>query len=963
MGDTGYTGFTGPTGPNAIYENLALNNLYFPYDQTNPLLRMNYAPTIHIHGTGGVSGSFIQMYDSTSSFTDKTIFNLTSENNGDNDYSLLTIGNGSNTKNITIDGNNGEITANTFSGGTASFNYLTGSTASFDYLNFNNFNGGSGNFDYLSVNTLTAGNIYTNTITGSTASFNYLNFNNFNGGSGNFDYLSVNTLTAGNIYTNTITGSTASFNYVTAGTASFEYISANTFTGNNISGNTIVASSITCTGSNSYTNLTSDYLNLWNTTKITNVGTVNRSSNINGQFMLNDSECIVYSEPFKNEWCSNKLSVTTSVPIKIGFYPNDVIATSDPFIMTGQYYWAFTIPDYETWKPTGTYTSKISDIFNIGDDGSGNVTITNWDVTSYDLIPPFTVSNLQMPSSKPPDNYLSLVIRCRYSGDGAANANFYSNTAYTQFVTDTPNSITTSILNVSNKTISLGASDGSIVCNTITGSNASFNYVTGGTASFNYLTVDTFTGNNISGNTIVASSITCTKNDVTTISLGGSDGSIRITNPTSNQLLPTSEAGSISLNGNIKLRSNTNNNPTVLIDGSNNGTMTFYNSTNIDLIKYYINADNTGLFALGNTNYKNVINIDGGGSITISSPGSTNIKTQVTPSYINFYNSNSVKVIDINGPDNCYIKLTNNVSTPKQTIDINGANAYIRVNNSSGTNTINLDGANAYIHVNNSSETNTINLDGANANIQVYNSSGTNTIKLEGSTSDILLYNSSAVNTIKLDGANANIHVNNSSGTNTIKLDGSNGFISYPNTSISSGKTLNLSGITQYSGGAFSNRIPFTVDLIDSVGQLSPGLYSLTNLLSSKYVPVGALSFNFRAIPSSSDDNYLSLMIVANNNSTYNLTTWQTNQYSDNGICLSSSAFIIPVGTSEKTYNALFSINGMITITPNYPYLHILLCTQVTVSNWTFNSASSDYYFSPGSTDNNDLPLYLKPLS
>jgi hypothetical protein len=40
-GDTGYTGYTGdtgPTGPNAIYQNLALNNLYFPYDPLDPLL-------------------------------------------------------------------------------------------------------------------------------------------------------------------------------------------------------------------------------------------------------------------------------------------------------------------------------------------------------------------------------------------------------------------------------------------------------------------------------------------------------------------------------------------------------------------------------------------------------------------------------------------------------------------------------------------------------------------------------------------------------------------------------------------------------------------------------------------------------------------------------------------------------------------------------------------------------------
>lgn len=157
-GDTGYTGYTGdtgPTGPNAIYQNLALNNLYFPYDPLDPLLSLDYAPTIHIYGTGGVSGSFIQMYDSVVGNTSETIFNLTSENNGNNDYSLLTMGNGINTKNITIDGNVGEISANTFSGSTGSFNYVKGGTASFNYVT-----GGTASFNY---------------VTGGTASFNYLN--------------------------------------------------------------------------------------------------------------------------------------------------------------------------------------------------------------------------------------------------------------------------------------------------------------------------------------------------------------------------------------------------------------------------------------------------------------------------------------------------------------------------------------------------------------------------------------------------------------------------------------------------------------------------------------------------------------------------------------------------------------------------------------------------------------------
>ena len=233
-------------------------------------------------------------------------------------------------------------------------------------------------------------------------------------------------------------------------------------------------------------------------------------------------------------------------------------------------------------------------------------------------------------------------------------------------------------------------------------------------------------------------------------------------------------------------------------------------------------------------------------------------------------------------------------------------------------------------------------MDGANANIQVYNSSGTNTIKLEGSTSDILLYNSS--------------------GTNTIKLDGSNGFISYPNTAISSGQALNLSSIPPKT---FDQRVPWTVDLINSFGQLSPGLYSLVNLISTNnYSPIGAIAFEFMATPTTRD-SYLSLMIVANNNPSYDSTAWRNNQYTGNGICLSSSNFRIPSGSATSTsYEASFPVNAMITITPDYRYLHVILCVQLLNQNWSFGGITDPtYLLSPGSSSTSGLPLYLKPLS
>ena len=482
-GDTGYTGYTGdtgPTGPNAIYQNLALNNLYFPYDPLDPLLSLDYAPTIHIYGTGGVSGSFIQMYDTTPSFTDKIIFNLISENNGTNDYSLLTMGNGSSTQNITIDGNVGKIAANTFSGSTASFNYITGGTASFNYINFNSFNGGSGNFDYLSVNTLTAGNIYTNTITGGTASFNYL---------------SANTLTAGNIYTNTITGSTGSIDYINS-------------------------SSITCIGSNSYTNLTSNYLNLWNKNYSISqdINRVSATQNTSGASLLNvvnTKECMIYSRTITDEWLSGIATVTSNgYPVTIAFDPNVTTYTETPFNVVGKYFWALTsisIPN--TWKTPGTFTPATTPTdINIG----GIVSILNWGSSShsYTVIPAsFTSSGIQMPPNTNTYKYLSLIVQCYFSDyttspGGAANADSYKSTSSIPFKSSSLQKFTITVNNLPQKTASIDAYTGdinsylgTIYTNTLTGGTASFNYVTGGTASFNYVKGGTASFNYLTGGT------------------------------------------------------------------------------------------------------------------------------------------------------------------------------------------------------------------------------------------------------------------------------------------------------------------------------------------------------------------------------------------------------------------------------------------------------------------------------
>jgi len=645
-GDTGYTGYTGdtgPTGPNAIYQNLALNNLYFPYDPLDPLLSLDYAPTIHIYGTGGVSGSFIQMYDTTPSFTDKIIFNLISENNGTNDYSLLTMGNGSSTQNITIDGNVGKIAANTFSGSTASFNYITGGTASFNYLtgsteslndlsvnklsgnkglvfngqsssmtsynsqgkevmnfylegdeyaklsvgiintvntkpiildgngiitiseqnqnrNKNNItpadiaisrdngttskvvvyiNGGNnygdislydtnftktielnGSVGAITCNTITGGTASFNYITGGTASFNYINFNSFNGGSGNFDYLSVNTLTAGNIYTNTITGGTASFNYLSANTLTAGNIYTNTITGSTGSIDYINSSSITCIGSNSYTNLTSNYLNLWNknysiSQEINRVSATQTTSGASLLNVENTKECMIYSRTITDEWLSGIATVTSNgYPVTIAFDPNVTTYTETPFNVVGKYFWALTsisIPN--TWKTPGTFTPATTPTdINIG----GIVSILNWGSSShsYTVIPAsFTSSGIQMPPNTNTYKYLSLIVQCYFSDyttspGGAANADSYKSTSSIPFKSSSQQKFTITVNNLPQKTASIDAYTGdinsylgTIYTNTLTGGTASFNYVTGGTASFNYVSGGTASFGYVTGST------------------------------------------------------------------------------------------------------------------------------------------------------------------------------------------------------------------------------------------------------------------------------------------------------------------------------------------------------------------------------------------------------------------------------------------------------------------------------
>jgi hypothetical protein len=121
-GPTGMQGITGDTGPYAISTDLSLNNLYLPYNASLP----PSTSTIQLYGTGGTCGSFIKLYDYTSN---NSIFNLTSQTNGTNDYALLSMGKGDNTQNIYIDGNLGQISANTITGSIGSFTNLTGTNA------------------------------------------------------------------------------------------------------------------------------------------------------------------------------------------------------------------------------------------------------------------------------------------------------------------------------------------------------------------------------------------------------------------------------------------------------------------------------------------------------------------------------------------------------------------------------------------------------------------------------------------------------------------------------------------------------------------------------------------------------------------------------------------------------------------------------------------------------------------
>jgi hypothetical protein len=395
------------------------------------------------------------------------------------------------------------------------------------------------------------------------------------------------------------------------------------------------------------------------------------------------------------------------------------------------------------------------------------------------------------------------------------------------------------------------------------------------------------------------------------VSLDNSKSSIRISNSSTSSTLPTSEEGSISLDGNIKLRNNTTNNPTVLIDGSTNGQIVLFNSSAQPMMSLNVSGDNTyGFLRMGTTIRTDVVLYDTGSSvmtIRANDPDNSYPYTKYTNYFINFY-KNNIKVFDINGYDR-YIKLYNNDTTPKQIIVIDGANANINVNNSSGTNTINLDGA--------------------NANIQVYNSSG----------------------------------------TNTIKLDGFNGFIYYPqstsqsfslNTAIPSGTFSSTSGAT------------YTMDLLNPL-KLNPGQYYLKVDIGSGSQPtVGGINFNLTATPSATSDNYLSLMIIASSANHYN-GGWVTDAFDhtngyDNYICLSSSYFTIPKGSTTPTptdYSVFFSISDVITITPDKPYLYIKLCTLPLNSEWKIETAQTvTYWYLPmSSTSSTNQTLIITPLS
>ena len=345
---------------------------------------------------------------------------------------------------------------------------------------------------------MTAGTIYTNTLSGS---------------SGSFNYLTTDTLTAGTIYTNIINGSSGSFNYLTGGTASFKYLSVDTLTGNNISGNTIITSSITCTGSNSYTNITSSYLKLFNgNNNITaDINRVSCTINISNVDLLSSSapgQCIIFTTPIKNEWLSGIASVSdnnynVTIAFNSGVTP---LPTSTPFNIIGTYFWALTNTSYTKWQPYQTYI-PISTPKKINN--SGTVNIISWG-TTYQLIPSsFTSTGLQMPSDTNTYQYLSLVVECYFSdttpGGGAANANLYKATSNTPFKSDSSQKLTFSVA-VPNKTVGIDGYNGIISTNTINGGTASFNYINGSSGSFNYLSANTLTAGTIYTNTITGSS-------------------------------------------------------------------------------------------------------------------------------------------------------------------------------------------------------------------------------------------------------------------------------------------------------------------------------------------------------------------------------------------------------------------------------------------------------------------------
>jgi hypothetical protein len=187
-----------------------------------------------------------------------------------------------------------------------------------------------------------------------------------------------------------------------------------------------------------------------------------------------------------------------------------------------------------------------------------------------------------------------------------------------------------------------------------------------------------------------------------------------------------------------------------------------------------------------------------------------------------------------------------------------------------------------------------------------------------------------------------------SSYTPTLKIDGSNGFIS--NLQQESYNLGSMNPTIAY--GICNNDGSFnTFNLIATSPTIAPGQYSLTLAKGTTYTSIGGVSIDIKySTDSGNDYNYVSLMVLASSSPISG--TWETTELNGNNYSIASSSSVSCIhSNSPNLQRCFFSINNTIIITPDKPYLSIILGIKVIDGD--------SFTFEDDPLGNPSLPIYV----